>query len=145
MRSFFRVCTTAIVLSVATRAALASGVGDSNVATTPNAALATRIHSGATTNATSVQPSLTSFFGCIVVNGASSTEYLKVYNKASAPVVGTDTPAFTLPLPPSKPIAALAIPITLSTGFAYAITANEADSDTTAVGAGDVDGFCGYE
>lgn len=140
LKSFFRACLIALLGTPA----LASGAGNSNVGTAPNAVTYARIHSAASTNATSVQASSTGFVGCFITNSSSATEFFKVYNKASAPTVGTDTPAFTIPVPKNSPLPVPPLPVTLSTGFAYAITANEADSDATAVGAGDVDGYCLY-
>lgn len=38
-------------------------------------------------------------FGYYLSNKSSSTIYVKFYNKATAPAVGTDTPILTLPIP----------------------------------------------
>jgi len=74
---------------------------------------------------------------------ASAARFLKLYNKASAPTVGTDTPIATF-LIPSAGTASLGggtnIPIpkngiAFSTGIAYAITTGLAVADTGAVGA----------
>ena len=66
--------------------------------------------------------------------------YVKLYNKASAPTVGTDVPVLTIPVPAGGPVN-LPFGATghrFATGIALAITANAADSDTTAVGASEV-------
>lgn len=98
------------------------------------------LSSAATTNATSVKASAGDVFKIFGNNTTATKRYLKLYNKASAPTVGTDTPVLTFPLPGS---AAFDISITqgayFSTGIAYAITGAAADADTTAVLAGDIE------
>ncbi|MGI8839750.1 MAG: hypothetical protein ACR2F8_03030 [Caulobacteraceae bacterium] len=102
-----------------------------------------KLIAAATTNATSVKSSAGRIYGGTVANVAASTRYLKLYNKASAPTVGTDTPVLTLPVPAGQTLSLstmLAGPLGayFSTGIAYAITGAAADADTTAVSAGDV-------
>jgi len=98
------------------------------------------LSSAATTNANSVKASSGDIFKIIGNNTVASKRYLKLYNKASAPTVGTDTPVLTFVLP-----ASLAFDISISngsyfsTGIAYAITGAAADADTTAIGAGDIE------
>jgi len=93
-----------------------------------------------TTNATSVKATAGDLFKVSGNNTVASKRYLKLYNKASAPTVGTDTPVLTFVLP-----ASLAFDISISngsyfsTGIAYAITGAAADADTTAIGAGDIE------
>lgn len=96
-----------------------------------------------TTNATSVKTSAGRVFRLIGHNAAAALRYLKIYNKASAPTVGTDTPFMTIPLPAS---AAFNIDlgqygIYLSAGVAFALTTGAAASDTGALTAGDVLGL----
>src|SRR6185437_14304635 len=92
--------------------------------------------SAATTNATSVKASAGSL-GVVVCSNVSTVAYLKLYNKASAPTVGTDTPVFVVPIPGNAAGAgaSVAIPagLSFSTGIAFAITGLPADTDTTAV------------
>jgi hypothetical protein len=99
-----------------------------------------RIISAATTNATSVKTAAGQIYNIQAFNVNASARYLKLYNKASAPTVGTDTPVATYFLAPTT--GALVIEaangIAFSAGIAFAITANMADSDTTAIGASDV-------
>jgi hypothetical protein len=98
------------------------------------------LSSAATTNATSVKATPGDVFKFTGNNTTATKRYLKFYNKASAPTVGTDTPILTFPLLGS---AAFDISITqgayFSTGIAYAITGAAADADTTAVSAGDIE------
>lgn len=101
---------------------------------------ASNINSAATTNATSVKASAGTLYSITVSNTAASARYVKLYNKASAPTVGTDVPVLTIAVPAggmvNVPFGATGH--RLATGIALAITANAADSDTTAVGAGEV-------
>jgi len=100
-----------------------------------------RVNSAASTNATSLKASAGAIYSIQLFNNAAYTVFLKLYNKASAPTVGTDTPTWTIPIPAGggfshyfqhgRPDA---------TGIAYAITKLQADSDTTAVVAGDLTG-----
>lgn len=101
------------------------------------------VSSAATTNATSVKASAGSVHGFTATNTTASLKYLKFYNKASAPTVGTDTPIWTQPLQPSNVPTIVRFPKTLnfSTGIAIALTGAAADSDTTALAAGDVVGL----
>lgn len=98
-----------------------------------------KLISAASTNATSVKTSAANVGKITADNLSASTRYLKLYDKASAPAVGTDTPFHTFVLPASSQ-RTLDFPagLRLSTGFAFAITAALADTDTTAVAAGDV-------
>ena len=96
----------------------------------------------ASTNATSVKAAGAKVFRIMGVNASAAVKYLKLYNKASAPAVGTDVPVATLALP----VGAFAHELTvyglaLGTGFAYALTGAAADTDTTALAAADVVGL----
>ena len=94
-----------------------------------------------TTNATSVKTSAGSINAMHVSNtNATTGAYLKIYNKASAPTVGTDTPVFTFYIPPAgiRTIDCGTSATRLSTGIAYAITLNPADTDVTAVPANEI-------
>lgn len=107
-----------------------------------------RVVSAASTNATSVKASIGEIGFIYAVNLNAAVRYLKLYNKASAPTVGTDTPIATLPIPASATGAgfSLAIPggVTLGTGIALALTTGAADSDTGAVAANEIFIFMGY-
>lgn len=100
-----------------------------------------RILSAASTNATSIKGSAGQVFGVFAINLNAAVKYLKFYNKASSPTVGSDTPVLTLPIPASTTGAGfwIGIPqgIAFGTGIACAITGAQADNDTTAVSAGE--------
>jgi hypothetical protein len=103
---------------------------------------ALRTISGASTNATSVKASAGQLYWLHVVNMNAAVRYLKFYNKASSPTVGTDTPVYTFPIPASTTgagfVLSFPVPITFATGIALAITTGVADSDTGAVAANEI-------
>lgn len=95
--------------------------------------------SAASTNATSVKASAGQVYGWAIFNTTSVNKYVKLYNKASAPTVGTDTPFMRILVPPSGGTNVwFGNGIPLGTGIAYAITGGAADTDTTSVAANDV-------
>lgn len=100
---------------------------------------ARRVSAAASTNATSVKASAGDVGKISGFNAAAAKRYLKLYNKASAPVVGTDTPVLTLTLPAGAPFNFDLGNHYFSTGIAYALTVNGADADTTALTAADVE------
>ena len=104
----------------------------------PNS-VARLLSSAATTNPTSVKASAGDVFKIVGNNTVASKRYLKLYNKASAPAVGTDTPLMTLPLLASAAFEFSFSSLYFSTGIAYAITGAAADADTTAVSSGDIE------
>jgi len=108
--------------------------------------LVARIASAAGVNATSLKSSASVVNTIWVFNTVASPRYVKFYDKASVPAVGSDTPLFTVPIAANSvspvPIDGAGVPF--YNGLAYAITAGVADSDTTAVAANDVHGFLVY-
>lgn len=107
----------------------------------------------ASTNATSVKASAATLFSCQLSGIGSTPAYLKIYNKASAPTVGTDTPVKTLIIPAAATAANGAGSniqfgpggMALGTGFAAAVTGGITDADTTAVAAATFAINCDYE
>ena len=97
------------------------------------------VSAAASTNATSVKATPGDVGKISGFNAAAAKRYLKLYNKASAPTVGTDTPVFTLTLPAGAPFNFDLGNHYFSTGIAYALTVNGADADTTALTAADVE------
>lgn len=93
----------------------------------------------ASTNATSVKASSGRIHWLSLANLTASAKFLKLYDKASAPTVGTDTPIMTIPVQANQTIELAPPPgIYFATGIAYALTGAVADSDTTALSANDV-------
>jgi hypothetical protein len=105
-----------------------------------------RIMSAANTNATSVKAAPGTLYGIHIGNTAAAAKYLKLYNKAGAPTVGTDVPVLTIPIPAGgvRDINFGDIGLAFSLGIAYAITGAVADTDTTAVAVNDVVGGLQY-
>jgi hypothetical protein len=100
-----------------------------------------RVMSAATTNATSVKVGSGVVVGWHLANTSAAVKFVKLYDKASAPTVGTDVPIHTIALAANgraDAINILGIPFTL--GIAYAITGAAADSDATAVALNDIVG-----
>jgi len=98
-----------------------------------------KLISGASTNATSAKAAAGVIALLIAANLSASARYLKFYNKASAPTVGTDTPVMTIPLQPNTTLSLpLAIAMRFTVGIAYALTGGVAAADTTAIGAEEV-------
>lgn len=98
-----------------------------------------RLLAAGSTNATSVKGSAGQVGGWYLFNAATATRYLKLYNKASAPTVGTDTPFMTIPIPAGAAAnVELTAGVAMGTGIAFALTTGVADSDTGAVTANDV-------
>lgn len=104
--------------------------------------------SAASTNATSVKASAAKlgFVMCSNVNAAA--RYLKLYNKASAPTVGSDTPVLTFCIPGNTAGAGHVIPIpdgmAFSTGLAFALTTEATDAGSTGVAASEIVVNLGY-
>ena len=101
-----------------------------------------RTLSAASTNATSVKASAGQVYSIMAHNTNAAVRYLKLYNKASAPTVGTDTPVLTFPIPGNTAGAGFALNvdkgIAFGTGIALALTTGVADADTGAVAANEI-------
>lgn len=104
-----------------------------------------KLISAATTNATAVRTAATNVGWISAHNVSASMRYLKIYNKASAPTVGTDVPVQVIPIQPNSEVMfAPFAGMRLTTGFALAITGGIADNDATAIGANEVVVNWGY-
>ena len=99
------------------------------------------LSAAATTNGTSAKASAGYLHKVVGYNAAAAARYLKFYNKASAPTVGTDTPVMTFYLPGQTSFALDLDGVYFSTGIAYALTTGSADADTGALTAADVLGL----
>lgn len=111
-----------------------SSIG-STVATRPTPSSTVILNSSASTNATSVKASSANVFNMLCSNEGATDAYVKIYNKSSAPTVGTDTPALTIKIPAGSTFSPdfSSNGVLLSSGFALAVTGAMAQSDTTAV------------
>ena len=125
--------TTSTIASIAAGTNL---IGKMNLTTqtTGGATSFTQI-SAASTNATNVKASAGVLYMLTATNNSATVAFLKMYNKASAPTVGTDVPVMTFMLPSNGGIT-VPIPstgITFTAGIGYALTALTTTADTTAV------------
>jgi hypothetical protein len=97
--------------------------------------------SAATTNATSAKASAGYVFNVNGYNSSATVTYLKFYNKATAPTVGTDVPVLTLALPPTSVFAYDFAGYNFTVGIAYGLTTDAADAGTTGVASGAILGL----
>jgi hypothetical protein len=118
-------------------------LGAVNVSNLPNACTPKKVISAATTNATVLKNSPGKVHGIFTFNTNAAARFLKLYDLARAPVVGTDTPVLTIGIPGNSSGAGNNVPvptggINFSMGIALAITTGMADTDTGATGASEV-------
>lgn len=125
------------VVGIDTPVQLASGATALITQPSPSAI---NINSAASTNATSSKATAGSLFEISATNMTASAKYLKLYNKATAPTVGTDVPVLTITIPANseKSYEFGANGKRFTTGIALAITGAQPIADATAVAAGDV-------
>ena len=98
-----------------------------------------KLISAATTNATSVKATPGQIYLLVATNTNATDRFIKLYNKASTPTVGTDTPIQVYTLHQNQPTGfLLPVGMKFDTGIGFALTTGQADSDTGAVGAGDI-------
>lgn len=100
-----------------------------------------KLITASTTNATSVKSTGGTLGGIYFgpPNPQYQTAVLKFYDKASAPIVGTDTPILSVLASSNYWVMASVIPVSgvrFTNGIAIAVTANTSDSDTTASASG---------
>jgi len=103
------------------------------------------INSAASTNGQLVLTGTSGLQALFASNTGAGAAYVKLYNKATAPTVGTDTPAMIITVPAAvagvpgeKEITPGFNGYRFPLGLGLAITGGAADSDTTAVAAGQV-------
>lgn len=97
------------------------------------------VSAAASTNGTSAKASAGRLGPISAKNNAAYDIFLKFYNKASAPTVGSDTPVWTQVLPAlTASIIDMPQGLYFSTGIAYALTKLVADADTTVLVAADI-------
>lgn len=131
-----------VFLAGAGSSQLSVAVTGASGAATTNGLTPHKLISAASTNLTSVKTSQGRVSGGIVTNASASWRYLKLFNKNSAPVIGTDVPIATVGLPPNSQVNLGSVfdqyGIHFAAGIAYAITAGPADADNAAIGANEV-------
>lgn len=143
INSISNTVTTSTGLNAST--ALVGDVGLQVRANATGAMTVAKILAAATTNATSAKASAGRVFGWQLTNTTAAAKYVRLYNLATAPTVGTSTPVYNIVLPANATVnASFPMGIAHSTGIAYAITNAIADLDATAVAANDVLGAIYY-
>jgi hypothetical protein len=122
----------------------ASAVGMQYPASNAGAASTVKVATVIGTNATSVKASAGRVLGFTLTNTTASFKYVAMFDKATAPTVGTDVPKYKFGLPPnSTSIKTLEGGIGYSVGIAFAITGGLTDLDATNTAVNDVIGaFC---
>lgn len=106
--------------------------------TTPANGTSYNAVSAASTNAASVKASAGNLFEITASNVTATATFVKLYNKASAPTVGTDVPVLTISVPANTTVAMQfgSQGKRFATGIALAVTAAAAATDTAAAVAG---------
>lgn len=99
------------------------------------------VSAAATTNPTSAKATPGDVWKVTGYNAAAALRYLKLYNKASAPTVGTDTPVATIALPATAAFTIDFEQMQFTAGIAYAFTTGVADADTGALTLADITAF----
>ena len=95
--------------------------------------------SAATTNATLVQSGQTQLGGYYLSNINAAARYVKLYDKATAPTVGTDVPKWTLMIPAGAAAnVQFPSPMLFVLGLGFGTTTGAADNDSGAVASGDM-------
>jgi len=94
--------------------------------------------SDATTNSTLVASGYRTLTGAVVINTTATLYYLKLYDKATAPVCGTDTPVQVYPIPASASGNGFALPMNIGfvSGMGFCLTGGMADNDVTGAATG---------
>lgn len=145
---WFRIkCTTAATAgSILTWTVIPSAfVSDSvpsisthGVTNTPTAGSAYSATTAASTNAAVIKASAGNLFELSIINTTAATIYVKLFNTATAPTLGSSTvwAQYAVAAGASQTIEFGAIGKRFSSGISIATTANAALADTTAVAAG---------
>lgn len=95
--------------------------------------------SAASTNLAQVKGYSGNLAGYSIINTNAAARYVKLYSSVDQPVVGTTVPKMTIQVPASGQITlALSDVVNFGATMWMATTVNIADSDSTAVGAGDL-------
>jgi hypothetical protein len=130
--------------------AIVTSDGALRVASTPAAdgglsvgpASGAKLISAATTNATSVKAGGGQIYGWSISNVNAAARFVKLYDKASAPTVGTDVPVMTILVPGAttggQAVYSAPAGIAFPTGIALAITTGVGNADTGAVAANEI-------
>lgn len=98
-----------------------------------------RLASAATTNSNLIKAGPTRVEGYVIINTNAAARFVKLYNKATAPTVGTDTPLLTIQVPATSMVVFDFTPgQQYDNGLGIGTTTGAAASDAVAVGANDL-------
>jgi hypothetical protein len=102
--------------------------------------------SAASTNSTNIKASAGQIYDGAISNTNAAARFLKLYDKATAPTVGTDTPKRTIQIPANSTVI-LSWPngLSFANGIGFGTTTGIADADTGAIGANDLSIDLGYK
>jgi hypothetical protein len=90
------------------------------------------------TSGVNIKGSAGNISGWYIANNAAYAVFVKFYNKATAPVVGTDTPVFTIQIPASSATNVNFAPgINFPTGIGIGASKAVGDGDSTALATND--------
>lgn len=93
-----------------------------------------KVNTAATTNATLVKSTAGRLYGVTLTNTTAALKYVKLFNKTSAPVPGTDTPVLVVAVPPNGVVSQeWTNPVTFASGIGYAVVGGPTDLDATAL------------
>ena len=104
-----------------------------------NGSISYKLIGGASTNATVIKSTAGNLSSLLICNDSAAKIYFKLYNKATAPTVGTDVPLMVVPVAVGANQyvdVGTFYGIYLSAGVSFATTALAADADATVVTAG---------
>jgi hypothetical protein len=110
----------------------------SQTPTTSGGCSVSRTLSAANTTGINAKGSAGQVYGWAISNTNAAARYVKFYNKATAPAVGTDTPVMTLAIATGATSEEFTSGIPFALGIGYGITTGAADNDTGAPGANEV-------
>lgn len=104
------------------------------------------LNSAATTNAAAVKATAGNVYSIVVSNISATAAFFKLYNKASAPTVGTDVPVITIPVAAGATVTMgfERVGMRFTTGIATATTRLAPVADATAIGAGELQIMVSY-
>lgn len=114
---------------------------------TPATPTAYALNSAATTNLAAIKASAGTLYGLAGFNAGAAAAFVKLYNKATAPVLASDVPVLVVPIPAGgamPPVNLGALGHRFAAGIAIAVTGGAADTDATAVTAGQVKVLADY-
>jgi len=91
------------------------------------------------TTGVSVKAAAGQVYGWYLFNNAASARYVRLYDKATAPTVGADTPKMTIAIPPSSAAnVSIVGGIAFANGIGIGASTLVADNDSTAPASNDV-------